>query len=221
MKTNINITIDGGAGVGKGTITKLLAQKIGLQPIDSGAMYRVCSYLCNKELIEPQDVTPEFLNRHEFSYKEFRLHIDEIFVEELPIRTQLNSNLSSKYATQKVVREFVTQSTQKIMENKGFILEGRDSGTVVCPSAEIKLYIESPIEIRAQRRLQDYKKQGLLFTQEEIIQELEERDHQDKTRELDPLTIPKNALMISNGDLPIDELIESIATRIKEVLSKK
>lgn len=218
--SKITITIDGGSGVGKGTISKVLTQKLNYQLIDSGAMYRIVAYFLHSHNIKPKNVKARDLKTIEFFYENSVLKVKsnlQIFeVEELPIRTQENSQNSSKYAVIPKIREHITSQIRKIMSEGGYVLEGRDAGSVIFPQAEVKFYIECPIEIRAKRRLEDYKQKGILYTKEEVMQELEERDHRDMNRETDPLIIPKNAYIITNDDsLTLDERVELIIEIIK------
>lgn len=213
--SKITITIDGGSGVGKGTISKALAEQLNYQLIDSGAMYRTIAYFLHLNNIEPENVKTQDLNSIQFFYDNDELKVkknDESFaVEELPIRTQENSQNTSKFAVTPIIREHITKQIREIMSKGGYVLEGRDAGSVIFPQAEIKFFVECPIEIRAQRRLEDYKKKGILYTQEEVVQELEERDHRDMNRETDPLIIPKNAYMITNDDSKsLDQRIEEM-----------
>ncbi|MFT4244352.1 MAG: (d)CMP kinase [Candidatus Woesearchaeota archaeon] len=213
----ITITIDGGSGVGKGTISKLISAKLGLQLIDSGAMYRTISYLLFSNSISIEAVTQELLQSITFLYKDSILHVkyyeEEHIVEKLPIRTQENSQNSSKYAVIPILREHITNQIRTIMSQGGYVLEGRDAGSVIYPQAQVKFYIECPIEVRAKRRLEDYKREeGILYTQEEVIQELEERDFRDKNRDTDPLIVPKNAYIISNDDS------KSLNQRVEEMI---
>lgn len=221
----ITITIDGGSGVGKGTISKLLAQKLKFQLIDSGAMYRTISYLLFSNSIQTEDVSQEYLSDIIFLYKNSVLYVkynnNVAIVEDLPIRTQENSQNSSKYAVIPIIRQYVTNQIRELMSQGGYVLEGRDAGSVIYPQAEVKFYIECPIEIRAKRRLEDYKQKGILYTQEEVEQELEERDHRDKNRETDPLIVPKNAFIITNDDSKtLNQRVDEMITIINHVESK-
>lgn len=217
----INITIDGGSGVGKGTITTLLTQKLNFIKIDSGSMYRTITYFMIEQKKDSKEITKNHLENINFNYKKGELYVNDKLVESLPIRTPDISKNSAKYSMNKEIREFVTQSIKDIMNHKGFILEGRDAGSVIAPNSEIKFYLECPVEIRAKRRLEDYKKQGILFTLDEVIQELEERDHRDKNRDISPLKIPKNAFIISNDDSkPLNEHVEDMYKIIQHYSSK-
>lgn len=218
--SKITITIDGGSGVGKGTISKALAEQLNYQLIDSGAMYRTIAYLLHLNNIEPENVIVQDLKLIQFFYENNELKVktnNEIFVvEDLPIRTKENSQRVSKYATNSKLREHITNQIREIMKLGGYVLEGRDAGSVIFPQAEVKFYVECPIETRAKRRLEDYKKKGILYTLEDVEQELEERDHRDMNRETDPLIVPKNAYMITNDDTQtLNERIEQMIEIVK------
>ena len=220
MSKYINITIDGGSGVGKGALSSILSQKLGYTLIDSGAMYRALSYFLVRRNISITTVTLEHLKEYIFSYGlDKKLYVNGEYIEDLPIRTSQNSQNVSKYARNKFVREYVNYSIQHIMVSKGYIIDGRDAGTVIAPHSEVKFYIECPIEIKTKRRLEEYKKKGLLFTYEEVKQELEERDTLDLNCELSPLRVPKNAFIITNDDSkPLDEHGEDMMTIVRKYI---
>lgn len=217
----ITITIDGGSGVGKGTLSSLLAKKLNYALIDSGAMYRTIPYFMIQRRIVPNEVIKEHVEEITFFYKDSSLFVkysnEEFEVEKLPIRTQENSQNTSKYAVIPIIREHITSQIRDMMSKGGYVLEGRDAGSVIYPQAEVKFYVECPIEVRAKRRLEDYKKKGILYTQEEVEQELEERDFRDKNRETDPLVVPKNAYIIENDDsMTIEERVNMMIELVNQ-----
>lgn len=221
MSQLINITIDGSSGVGKGILAKLLAQKLQYILIDSGLMYRYIAYFLLKKNISTKEVLKEHLNEINFSYKNETLYVNDERVENFPIREPEICQNSSRYAVIQCIRDYINEQIKCFTQQKGFIIDGRNVGIETLPQAEIKFFIECPLEIKARRRLKDYKKQGLLFTLEEVIKELEERDHRDLTREISPLEIPKNAYIITNDDSKeLEEHVEIMFNIVQEYFRK-
>jgi cytidylate kinase len=185
-------------------------------------MYRAIAYILKQYDVDAHNITFDDIKHITFFYDNSQLcvatkDITYQVVEELPIRTQENSQNASNFAVVPIIREHITNQIRNIMSKGEVILEGRDAGSVIYPQAEVKFFIECPISIRAQRRLQDYKEKGILCTQEEVEQELEERDHQDTNRETDPLRIPTNAYIVTNDNTKsLDELIEMMVKIVEK-----
>lgn len=214
--SKINIAIDGPAGSGKGITSKELSHKLKYSYLDTGAMYRAVALYMKQNTITKKIFNTEILNSISLSFNpENEICLNGENVENL-IRTPEISELASDFSTIKEVRDFLVQQQQEIVKHKGYIAEGRDIGTRVMPNAELKIYLNASIEVRAERRYQDLKKQGLLFSFEEVEKMIEERDHQDKNREYDPLQKAEGAIEIDTSDLTIEEQIGVI-----EKLAKK
>lgn len=214
----INIAIDGPAGSGKGTTAKLLAKKLGYYFLDTGAMYRAFAYA-----MKQKEITPNTFSKHQLigvkisfnDQNEVCLNNQSI---EKSIRVPEISQLASDFSTLPEVREFLVEIQQEIVKDKGYVAEGRDIGTKVIPDAELKIYLTASVEIRAERRYQDYKKKGLLFTFDEIVKNIEERDHQDMTREYDPLIKSDDAIEVDTTNLTIEEQVEVIENLANKII---
>lgn len=214
--SKINIAIDGPAGSGKGITSRELSQKLGYFYLDTGAMYRAVALYMKQNKISINTFTPNVLENITLSFtSENQICLNEEPVEDL-IRTPEISELASDFSTIKEIRDFLVKEQQSIVKNKGYIAEGRDIGTRVMPDAELKIYLNASIEVRAERRYQDLKKQGLLFSFEEVEKMIEERDHQDKNREYDPLIKTDDAIEIDTSELTIEEQVEIIENLAKK-----
>lgn len=218
--TYFAIAIDGPVGVGKTTIAKLTAQKLGFNYIDTGAMYRSVA------LLQLQSGNEIF---HEVSLKEALRHIDikfkliegkqHIFVngEDYTgkIRTQQADEGASKVATLPFVRSKLVEMQQALAVNSSIVMDGRDIASRVLPNADLKIYLNADIEIRAKRRLKDKLESGINTTYEEILTQTKERDYQDMNREYDPLIKVPDAEEIDTGLYTIDQVLDIIISKVK------
>ena len=194
MKINI-ITIDGPAGSGKGKIARYLAKKWKLKHLDSGIFYRRIAYIISKKKINPID---------KITIKNLINGIDKISSQKNKIlRSEKISNIASIIAEYKFVRDFVnTQQklTIKKLKNKnGFVIDGRDIGSVVFKNASIKLYIDVDVNIRAKRRHKQLIDMGEKSIYPKILKDIKLRDKKDKSRKNSPLVIPKEAYVVDNS----------------------
>ena len=194
MKINI-ITIDGPAGSGKGKIAKYVANKWKLKHLDSGVFYRRIAYIISKKKINPID---------KITIKILINDIDQISSQKNKIlRSEKISNIASIIAEYKFVRDFVNKQqklTVKKSNNKnGFVIDGRDIGSVVFRNANIKLYIDVDINIRAKRRHKQLIDMGEKSIYRKILKDIKLRDKKDKSRKNSPLVIPKGAYVVDNS----------------------
>lgn len=217
------VAVDGPAGSGKGTITKIVADKMNLVSIDTGAMYR-CVAL---EMIN-RNVTMEEIDK-------IKVILDEITIElkkenDIPkvylngkdvtkeIRTESVTKLVSPVSKIKEVREKLTQLQRKIGQNQNIIMEGRDIGTTVFPNADVKIYLDAKPEERARRRFEQNKENGITsMTYEEILENVKQRDFNDSNREISPLRKADDAILVDSTNMSIDEVVQKIIEIIKEV----
>ncbi len=218
----LKIAIDGPAGSGKTTTARLVAKRLGLLPVDTGAMYRAVAYECIRRGIDVHDRKAVEKIMDSISIDQ-RLINDEIHTylngEDVSskIRTPEVNKVVSIVSSYKKVREKLVEIQRKIAEEKDVVIEGRDIGTVVLKNADLKIYMKASIEERAKRRLKELREQGVNITFEEVLNELKKRDEMDSKRELAPLKIPEGAIVIDTTNKTIEEQVEEI---IKEVKNK-
>jgi cytidylate kinase len=222
----IVIAVDGFSSCGKSSFAKLIAKKLGYLFIDSGAMYRTVTYALIKEnLISNGKVNmeqlPSFLASLKVGFKlnpEVGKHeatLNDVVVENA-IRTLEVSNHVSIVAAIPMVREKLVREQQRLGEDKGIVMDGRDIGTVVFPNAELKLFMTADPKIRAERRRLELEQKGEQVTFEEVLANIEERDHIDQTRDASPLRKADDAIVLDNSHMTIDEQMVWVEKLIEE-----
>jgi len=211
------IAVDGPAGSGKSTVSKELAKRLGITFLDSGALYRTCAYLKIKfslsypELIEKIRKSDMFFG----SGSELFLTIDGE-TEEVSgkIRTPQIAEEVPQVASDKQIREIVTEKLREMSKTQSVIMDGRDIGTHVFPDADYKFFLKATSRERAERRMRDYEAQGIKMNIEDLIKEIDERDKHDSEREHAPLKKATDAVEIDTTHLTIEEVISIISARI-------
>jgi cytidylate kinase len=218
MKKNITIVIDGPAGSGKSTISKLLAKELGLSYIDTGAMYRAVALKSHEMWIDPAD--DEGLNRVcEAIVLEFRgdrLCMDGRDVSEA-IRTPLMDRLSSTVSARPSVRKAMIGLQRRTAEGGGIVMEGRDIGTVVLPNADVKFFLTADPTVRGRRRYDERVGKGQAADLATIVTEIRQRDKNDSERELSPLIIAPDAINIDTTAFSIPEVLDQIRKKIENI----
>ncbi|MBR4759251.1 MAG: (d)CMP kinase [Lachnospiraceae bacterium] len=212
---SMNIAIDGPAGAGKSTIAKLVAKKQGYIYVDTGAMYRAMALYLHRQGIDPTDQAaisaacekPDISIRYEDGTQVVLL--DGENVNGL-IRTEEVSRMASLSSANPDVRKRLVALQQKLAAEADVVMDGRDIGTVVLPDAQVKVYLTASVEERARRRYEEQKAKGLDVNIEEIKADIEQRDHQDMTRETSPLRQADDAVLVDSSDMTIEEVADKI-----------
>ena len=219
------IAIDGPSGVGKSTIARKLAAKLSYLYVDTGAMFRCLALSWGKQGCPESDLSLHELSEStKIDFKDEQIFCDEIDVTD-EIRSEKISSLASRISLFPSIREVMKKKQQDMVEEeceagnyKGAILEGRDIGTVVFPSADYKYYLDASPEIRAERRYLQLQGHNVDLDFEKILSAIRERDHQDKNRILAPLKAAEDAITIDTGNMNIDEVLKHL---LKDVDRKK
>lgn len=208
----INIAIDGPSAAGKSTIAKLLASKLGYVHLDTGAMYRCCAYEAHTKNIDMDDdeQLKQLMETINISFDSD----NHVFINgkdvSLEIRTNENGMRTSLISQKHIVRKKLVEMQRKIAEGKGYILDGRDIGTVVLKDAELKIYLIASVDSRAMRRFKELELKGLNPIYEEIAEDLKKRDEQDMNRKESPLKKAEDAIEVDTSDMTIEEVCEEI-----------
>ena len=215
------VAVDGTAGSGKGSVTKVVAEKLGLVTIDTGAMYRSVTLAMleqNVGLEETEkiaeilkDIKIEFVD--EGTEKKVFLNGKDVT---LKIRSKEVTEFVSPVATIKIVREHMAQLQREMAKSIDVIMEGRDIGTNVFPNADVKIYLDATPEERAERRFRQNKENGIDIPFEEILRNVKERDYIDSHREIAPLTKAPDAIYIDSTGMTIEEEAEEVIKIITE-----
>ena len=212
------IAIDGPSGSGKSTTARLLAQRLNITHLDTGAMYRVVTWGLKKEDIDINDISRvnSFLEGINISYK----NANEIFLNgelvSIDIRKKDITSIVSAVSALSEVREFLVNIQRRIGKKIDCVIEGRDIGSVVFPKADFKFFLTADIDIRSQRRKNELEKIGEDLSIDEIKASLQKRDLIDSSRDVSPLMRPEDSIEIDSTNLTIDEQIEKIMKIIKK-----
>lgn len=228
MLDKINIAIDGYSSCGKGTLAKSIAQKLGYLFIDSGAMYRaVTLYLLQNNIPISQDtITTDLLKNINISFEydadvhRYLTYLNGKNIEE-QIRTLSVGDKVSEVSAISEVRKFLVTQQREIGKNKGVVMDGRDIGTVVFPDAELKIFMIANPNIRAQRRFKELTEQGKNVTFEEVLKNIQKRDHIDSTRSDSPLKKAIDAKELDNSSLTKDAQTEIVMEWIGQILQNR
>jgi|RhiMetdeSRZDD1v2_1073273.scaffolds.fasta_scaffold00511_22 CMP/dCMP kinase len=216
------IAIDGPSGVGKGTIARLLARKLGYRHIDTGAMYRAVAWKALREGLDLNDAAAVAHVAREAAFSlEGRTLIDGHDVSEA-IRTPEIDEASAIVARHPPVRQVLVARQQQYGEHGGIVMEGRDIGTVVFPSADVKVYLDASPEERARRRGTDpaHALGRQPTAAGDVARALEARDRSDRTRTASPLTMAPDAEYIDTTGVPIDEVSQRVVAIVERALSR-
>ena len=226
----IVIAIDGFSSCGKSTFAKAIAARLGYIFIDTGAMYRAVTLysLEHGAVVDgevQQDKVVELLPQIEISF-----HFDaergasDIYVNGVEVEQKIRSievsNLVSKISSIAQVREKLVAMQQRMGQERGVVMDGRDIGTVVFPDAELKIYMTADPAVRAQRRYDELTAKGDDVTLEEILENVISRDHADMNREISPLRQAEDAIVLDNSHMSVEEQMAWFMERYEAVISR-
>ncbi len=210
------IAIDGPSGAGKSTIAKAVAKKLGIEYIDTGAMYRAIGLKMLRLGLpmKEDEALAEMLDSTDIDFVSERIYLDGEDVSD-QIRTQEISKAASDCSAFGSVRRKLVALQQNMAGKKSIIMDGRDIGTVVLKDAPYKFYLTAGDEERARRRHVELEAKGEHLTFEQVLAQIRERDHNDMTREITPLRKADDAEEIDSTNMSIDEVTDYICSRIK------
>lgn len=226
MSQPFHIAIDGPVAAGKGTISRLVADRLQFLYVDTGAMYRVVALLSQRNNVEPTEesaVVPLLEDAHidmhnpEGAEKDGRLTTVFLNGEDVSwaIRTEQVGLGSSKVAAHPEVRRVLVKKQQIIAENKDVVMEGRDITYRVLPNSQLKIFLTANDTVRAKRRHLQLLLKGTDIPFQEVYSDLLKRDKQDTTRSVDPLTITPESWVIDTSDLSIEQVVALIVAKVK------
>ena len=215
------VGIDGPAGSGKGTVTKKIANKLGLTNIDTGITYRcVALQVLNKNIsLEDKENIIE-------TARNIKIDIDNtpngdiVYLDGKDVTKDIRSKevtkIVSPVSSIKEVRFLMVDMQRKLAEGKNVIMEGRDICTYVFPNADVKIYLDASIEERAKRRFKENQEKGISMSYEEVYESIRKRDENDKAKEVGALKLAEDSIVVDTTSLTIDEVVEKIIEIIKK-----
>lgn len=219
----IVIAIDGGSSCGKSTLAKALAKQLGYTYIDTGAMYRAVTLFFLRNHIPISDPTAVELALSGIDIRfatiqgENHTYLNDKDVSQ-DIRSMEVAGKVSEVAALPPVRHFLVAQQRRIGSNCGVVMDGRDIGTVVFPNAELKIFLQANLEIRARRRHLELQQQGTPVTFEEVLSNLSKRDQIDSGRTMSPLKPAADAVIIDTTDLDIQEMLDLVLSLANQTL---
>ena len=218
----ISVAVDGPAGSGKSTITKMVAKNLGYNYVDTGAMYRGLTYdFLKNNLTELDEKKIELLlSKVKFEVK-FIDRVQYVFVNDEDvsekIRTAEVSKFTSLFAKSPAVREFLIDTQRNLAMSNNIIMDGRDIASVVLPNADVKIFLIASVEERARRRVLDFERQGVVDIDfDKVKADIAARDYQDEKRDIAPLVKVDDAVLIDTTNLTITEVVEKMTELIKK-----
>lgn len=224
MSKEIRIAIDGPAAAGKSTIAKIVAEKLGVTYIDTGAMYRAITYKALQQAVSVangeqlaallQNTSIEL----QPSVEGQCVYVDGKDVTDA-IRSQEVTTNVSEVAAHQAVRELLIKKQQLLAEDQAVVMDGRDIGTTVLPNAELKIYMTASVEERALRRKADNEQRGILIPLKQLQNEIATRDKADTEREISPLRQAEDAIYLDTTNLTIEEAANNIIALAEKRLS--
>ena len=219
----VSVAVDGPAGSGKSTITKMVAKSLGFNYVDTGAMYRALTFnfLSNgldelkeekiKELLSKTDFKVEYVDGVQYVY------VNDVEVSD-KIRTAEVSKFTSLFAKSPAVRDFLIDTQRNLANTNNIIMDGRDIASVVLPNADVKIFLTASVEERARRRVLDFERQGIENVDfEKVKEDIKARDWQDENRDIAPLIKVESATLLDTTSLTIDEVVEKMTELVKSV----
>ena len=214
------IAIDGPAGSGKSTTSRLVAKKLRISYLNTGSMYRaVTLYFLNNNYSLEKDNVSEVIKSIDIDVSD-SVEKESIILNEINVTSKLRtlevSTFVSKISSNNLIRQKMVEIQRKISQNKSIVIDGRDIGTVVFPDADYKFFITASIEERAKRRFEELQIKNKSVNFESVMEEIRNRDYLDSTRELSPLKKANDAILIDTTHLNVDEQVNLILAKINK-----
>lgn len=214
---NINVALDGPSAAGKTTIASAIASRYKLIHLDTGSMYRCVAYYAKMYNLDvnDEDKMVVAVKNSDIVFEKQSIFLNHIDVTSAIRNDDISMDAStlSKHAK---VRELLVRKQQEIASSKGYVLDGRDIGTVVLPDADVKIFLTADVEIRAKRRYDEYINKDIDIKHEEVLEDLKKRDYQDINRDNSPLIRADDAIEVNTTNHSLSEAINIIFDLINE-----
>ena len=218
---HITIAIDGPGGAGKSTVADEIAAKLNILHLDTGAMYRAFAFQALRENIDPTDEPglSALVNRIDITVELAPKGAQKTLVNgtdvSADIRTPEISFAASTCSKAGAVRKYMVLRQQELAKTRSMVLDGRDIGTKVLPNATLKVYLTASSQVRAKRRFDELAAKGQTADYDQVLRDVIARDHQDSTREIDPLRPADDAVVIDTTDLTRPQVVQAVLTLLE------
>ena len=208
---NIIIAVDGPAGAGKSTIAKIIAKRLNINYIDTGAMYRAVALSAKRNNIKTTEIDSlmNMIDKMEMHFENDDLILNGVNIQDEITLPEI-SEIVSQYASIPEVRSKLVVLQRKMSEKYNVIMDGRDIGTTILPNAEVKIYLTASADTRAKRRALEYEQKGESFDLDQIRKDIIERDERDMNREISPLKQADDAVLVDSSEMGIDQVVDAI-----------
>ena len=211
------IAIDGPSGAGKTTIAQSISQELGYVYLDTGALYRAVALALRKSGIDPEapdKKIDDILRKTVITYENSSVllhgeHIDD------DIRSQEIDHYSSVFSARKIVRDYLLIVQRNAGKHHNLVVEGRDTTTIVFPEADVKFFLDASLEERAKRRFLQYREMGIDISMENARKGIIERDERDANRDIAPLRVASDALVVDSSGLSVDQVLKKMFHHIR------
>ena len=226
MKAHIQIAIDGPSGAGKFTLSRAVAERLGIVYVDTGALYRTVGYFARSRGIslEQIDAVVPLLPGVSVEVR-YEDGVQNVYLNGENLGNRIRENEISKYAsavaTLPTVRAFLLDTQKRIARENSVIMDGRDIGTVILPDAQVKIFMTASNEARARRRCAELAEKGMPASYETILADMKARDAQDRNRAVAPAVAAPDAVLFDNSELTFEESVESLIRIITHTLEQK
>ena len=219
----INIAIDGPSGSGKSTVAKLISEKYHLTYINTGLVYRAIAL---NAILSHIDINNEKQVAQSLEEDMIELHENElVFLKGNDVSYQLRDDKVSRFASvvaaMTPVRKFAIKLQKRYATQKGIIMDGRDTTFRIMPNADLKIFLDTSATVRAKRRQKQNQELGFNNDYDQILSEIKDRDHRDKTREIDPLHKVDDAHLIDASNMSIKEVVEHVSNLIDKIIKEE
>ncbi len=221
---NIIIAIDGPAGAGKSSVSKAVSKKLGFTYIDTGAMYRACALMAIETGVDVRQYTPQL----PLMFEDFDLRLEagkdtqRVILNDIDITREIREpdiSIGASYISAiPFVRDKMVELQRKMAENASVVMDGRDIGTNVFPSADVKIFLTADVEERAKRRLKELLEKGTEATFEDVLSDMKMRDKNDSERAYAPLKKADDAVVVDNTSLNFEKTVEAVIGCIESVI---
>ena len=217
LKRQPVVTIDGPAAAGKSTAARELARRLGFTLVDTGALYRALAWAVKEAGVAADDAPAvgKVLEKTTVDFEGGRVLVNGRDIT-AQLRTPELGMLTSRLTRLQVVRDKLTPLQRRLARAGGVVLEGRDTGSVVCPEAEVKFYLDADLDERARRRREELAATGLPADYETVKAEVMQRDRQDMERDLAPLVTPEGALVLDSTALSPEAVVERMLDAVEQ-----